>query len=378
MPHFLSYNCVPKLFLVWTLLVVTPAHANFISRDRIAPYVDSQASMVLLSSGYSVAGIPPQLQAEYNECKAQARQELELSLKQNWRIFTDEDEIRRVVTSKLNRFIATLSSLVFAHEVDTKVAQKITNFLALHGLYESSIPKDQLQNFYTKKYAVIDQLQQRMRNDGRGYLRSCEIESAIEREFAGFVYSVCHPEPSAPPLVDWICNLANNWNKPVTPSAPSAPPIAPVSPALPVNASYVAASQIESAVLAVAREVLRSEGIAPENVAARAVSDYSEHIQKSIARTKKFAAAAWDGKVARSQIETIVREELKPVIDKIKLRSEQCAICQEGYTRGQTIGFLQCGHLFHDDCIHTSLAYKQQCPLCRASATIVTQKEVVG
>ena len=155
MTHFLSHNCVPKLFFVWTLLVVTPAHANFISRDRLAPYVDSQASMVLLSSGYSVAGIPPQLQAEYNECKVQARQEIELSLKQNWRIFTDEDEIRRVVTSNLNRFIATLSSLVFAHEVDTKVTQKITNFLVLHGLYESSITKEQLQNFYTKKYAVI-------------------------------------------------------------------------------------------------------------------------------------------------------------------------------------------------------------------------------
>jgi hypothetical protein len=219
--------------------------------------------MILRSHGYSAGGIPTQFQAEYDGCKQQARKELDTMLSQSWRIFTDEDEIKRVVETKLTTFIATLNTLVFVHEIDDKVTQKINNFLSTHGYTQSSVPKDSLQIFYAKKYSIIQQLHERMTRDNRCYVRSSEVDQLVTTAYAEFIASLNSPSP----IVDWLCDVATNWNKP---SAPQTPPT--------VGATYFTASQIESAVMTNACQTLRAQGIDPNNVPARAVSDYSEHI----------------------------------------------------------------------------------------------------
>nr|GMD07163.1 E3 ubiquitin-protein ligase MBR2-like [Ipomoea batatas] len=47
---------------------------------------------------------------------------------------------------------------------------------------------------------------------------------------------------------------------------------------------------------------------------------------------------------------------------------EPCCICQEEYVAGENIGTLQCGHLFHTDCIKKWLTLKNLCPICKITA----------
>ncbi|GJT38370.1 retrovirus-related pol polyprotein from transposon TNT 1-94 [Tanacetum coccineum] len=47
---------------------------------------------------------------------------------------------------------------------------------------------------------------------------------------------------------------------------------------------------------------------------------------------------------------------------------DTCAICYGEYEESKKIGKLQCGHLFHVDCLISWLSRKNSCPMCRASA----------
>lgn len=368
------FRCAQKSFLylafISVICITQSIYATYISRDRLPFYIDQQADIILRNHGYSAGGLPLQFVAEYGDCKALAKHEIESILSNNWRIFTDESEIKKVLELKLAKLITTLNSLIFVHEIDERVTRKINEFLSQHGYSERSIPKDHLTTFYAKKYSIIEQLRERMQRDARCYIRSSEVDQLVSSAYAEFISGIYMQSP----LSNWFHDIANYWNTPSTPQTP----LAPEQPILPQTTStYVHVSYLENAVITAAQKNLTQHNIDPNNIPARAVSSYSEHIQKSIARAKKFADAAWDNKIAQSKIEDIVQEELKPVIDNITLQSEQCAICQDGYKKGQTVGYLACGHLFHDDCLHTSLSYKQQCPLCRAVATIVTKKEIV-
>nr|GEX74327.1 hypothetical protein [Tanacetum cinerariifolium] len=45
---------------------------------------------------------------------------------------------------------------------------------------------------------------------------------------------------------------------------------------------------------------------------------------------------------------------------------DTCAICYDEYEENKKFGKLQCGHLFHMDCIKSWLSRKNSCPMCRA------------
>ena len=58
------------------------------------------------------------------------------------------------------------------------------------------------------------------------------------------------------------------------------------------------------------------------------------------------------------------------LVDKNKFRRE-CSICLEKYKFGNSLTFLECGHLFHRKCIYewfmNSVNYDLKCPVCRTS-----------
>ncbi|XP_050376596.1 uncharacterized protein LOC126793996 [Argentina anserina] len=47
----------------------------------------------------------------------------------------------------------------------------------------------------------------------------------------------------------------------------------------------------------------------------------------------------------------------------------KCIICQEEYEADDDMGRLNCGHLFHIQCIEQWLAHKKTCPFCKVEAT---------
>ncbi|KAJ9705391.1 hypothetical protein PVL29_003443 [Vitis rotundifolia] len=48
--------------------------------------------------------------------------------------------------------------------------------------------------------------------------------------------------------------------------------------------------------------------------------------------------------------------------------NDSCVICQEEYENEEKIGFLDCGHEYHADCLKKWLLVKNVCPLCKAPA----------
>ena len=47
-----------------------------------------------------------------------------------------------------------------------------------------------------------------------------------------------------------------------------------------------------------------------------------------------------------------------------------CIICREDMTFGQRVKKLQCGHLFHFQCLRTWLERQQSCPTCRQAIVV--------
>ena len=47
---------------------------------------------------------------------------------------------------------------------------------------------------------------------------------------------------------------------------------------------------------------------------------------------------------------------------------ESCVICQEEYEKEEKIGFLDCGHEYHADCLKKWLLRENVCPICRSPA----------
>ncbi|GJY96175.1 reverse transcriptase domain-containing protein [Tanacetum coccineum] len=52
---------------------------------------------------------------------------------------------------------------------------------------------------------------------------------------------------------------------------------------------------------------------------------------------------------------------------------DTCAICYGEYEESKKIGKLQCGHLFHVDCLISWISRKNSCPICRATALTVRE-----
>ncbi|CAM8938476.1 unnamed protein product [Rhodiola kirilowii] len=59
----------------------------------------------------------------------------------------------------------------------------------------------------------------------------------------------------------------------------------------------------------------------------------------------------------------VKQRQSRPRKDKI----EPCCICKDEYQKGQKIGTLKCGHVFHPGCIKEWLLVKNSCPICKSA-----------
>lgn len=75
--------------------------------------------------------------------------------------------------------------------------------------------------------------------------------------------------------------------------------------------------------------------------------------------------------------EETILERLQVITPKAKFGGENkgekeeidtCSICYDEYEENKKIGKMQCGHLFHLECIKSWLLCKNSCPMCRATA----------
>ncbi|KAG8055927.1 hypothetical protein GUJ93_ZPchr0001g30682 [Zizania palustris] len=58
------------------------------------------------------------------------------------------------------------------------------------------------------------------------------------------------------------------------------------------------------------------------------------------------------------------------------LENDACIICQEEYRVKECIGTLDCGHMYHEDCIKQWLMVKNLCPICKTTAFFVYKERI--
>jgi hypothetical protein len=49
----------------------------------------------------------------------------------------------------------------------------------------------------------------------------------------------------------------------------------------------------------------------------------------------------------------------------VRNKRPECAICYEPFTKQGKFVELDCGHIFHEDCLAGWTAREQKCPMCR-------------
>ncbi|CAL5187870.1 unnamed protein product [Lathyrus oleraceus] len=69
----------------------------------------------------------------------------------------------------------------------------------------------------------------------------------------------------------------------------------------------------------------------------------------------------------------IERDFHVPNPNETSTQNETCTICQEDYVEGETIGRLDCRHIYHLECIKQWLLLKNVCPICKKTALKVDE-----
>ncbi|KAK2657500.1 hypothetical protein Ddye_010552 [Dipteronia dyeriana] len=80
-------------------------------------------------------------------------------------------------------------------------------------------------------------------------------------------------------------------------------------------------------------------------------------------------------RVVRWVIYTNLRQrEFHPIEAGSPAPGECCCICQEKYASGEVIGNLDCGHVYHVECITQWVLLKNSCPICKAPALAALER----
>ena len=56
--------------------------------------------------------------------------------------------------------------------------------------------------------------------------------------------------------------------------------------------------------------------------------------------------------------------------DETTMKSEQCSICIENFTKDSTVCIIPCNHLFHKECLSEWGKWQQNCPFCKRSISV--------
>jgi hypothetical protein len=143
------------------------------------------------------------------------------------------------------------------------------------------------------------------------------------------------------------------------------------------NFPIIYSYEFDTKILELSTKELGYHGITTNNLPARVVSDFNEAIKKIKARFQTIMALENRNYVTQNEAETVIRDELKLIWDKLNYIGETCSICLENFKPGDKVGILNCNgaHFFHKDCIYVWLNTdaRKSCPLCRQENLIVAQ-----
>jgi hypothetical protein len=366
--------------------------------------IDQQVRQTALNfmscQGFAPHTIPPQMIAEYDQHLEDAIAHAKQQIRNQYNDYVELSKIEEIVREAFGKFSTTLRTLVYSHDLDHKVTQVIHATLVDNGLNPDTIPSDMISEYHQKGQQITSKLRRTMSTDRREYVRMYEIEQEAQKELADLIRKAKNSHSSPWNFFDWLFGHNNSTHNNNTQNhgtqsghnnnahhnSPHSNSSTHNNSSLSHNSSSnnnnsnsddVQRHQLDQKAQSAAHAVLRSNGIDPDKLPARVISNYSDALQKIILRMKNIMSVNSRNVVYAREIESAAREELKPIINQIRYIGEICTICQDHYAPGERIGTLTCGHIYHKDCVYTWLAQQKSCPLCRKNNVIVASQETI-
>jgi len=347
-----------------------------IHRNNIEQHVRDVARTYMIVQGFTPSSIPQRLQPEYESTIIDAITALRRIADTGGRSYVDDTEIEQIVPQKVDKFVHTMRSLVLGYNLDAKVTEIIHTTLQTNNLSPDTIPSNMITEYHRIGKEITQKLSRTMSNDSRDYVRINEIESTVRNDLSSFINRVIAARNntstqnnSSWSFWDWFSGSNSNNNNQNQANNNASNYV--------TNSSNIKRHELDKKTFDAVYKVLRTHGIDPDKVPARVVSDYSDKVQKIIARMRDIMQQSRRDYVYKNELELAATHEMQSIIDKINYVGETCTICLDNYTKGQKVGLLNCGHTFHKDCVYTWLEHQKTCPLCRQNNVIVATHETV-
>ncbi len=345
-----------------------------INRNNLNFYIRQAAEQYLSTQGFNPYSIPDKLRPDYEQ-KIQDVMDALLNKLSYYPNKIDYAEVQVSVSQKMYPFAENLRTVVCDYAFESAVTQAISNYLLTKGLSQNQIKDRDIAEFVNRSGEVTNSLRRIMRNDGRNYVRSNEIDKAINDQMAAFVArikaTVTYPTPQQPVnsqasstgWFDWLLgsDAGTSQQHISTPSN-----------------NKIMLYELETNVTNAVNNTLKTHNVDPNKIPARVVSDYSEKVQRTIRELKDVMNRSGRTFVWRDELEQSALSNMQPIIDKIYFRGEMCVVCQDNYTKGVRVGILSCGHHYHKDCFYQWLNRQKTCPMCRAQNVFVEKIETAG
>ncbi|MBX9830526.1 E3 ubiquitin protein ligase [Candidatus Babeliales bacterium] len=352
-------------------------HGIMVSSFNVRDRVTEIARQFLQAQGFPVNTIPTRIAPEYYTKIDDTVQFLNNRMSAQGRSYVDLEEVQEAVRTNLRELVGTLRTLVKSADLARRADEVIKRVTREAGINPDTMAAAHVAEYHRRGEAVVSRMRAIMAQDGRDYVREKEIEDETSREMKAF-FARINGRPNTSwesttsstnstnreregGVFDWLNFLFGGNDQPTTPPPPPA--------------NVVNNLQLDNKVLEIAGNILRNNGIDPNNVPARAVSDYSDAIQ-AIIRTVK-GQMNYQGTTTTETIASVAGQALVTVINKIKFIGEICVVCQDNYQRSETVGTLNCGHGYHTDCIAAWLYNNPSCPLCRQQFVYIASRELV-
>lgn len=358
------------------------ADSSIIRKHDLEYHVRQTAEQFLANEGFGPFYIPARLLSDYEQKLQTARQELLKRINQQGGLYLDASDVQATISRTMRPFADNLRNIIHDYQLEAVLINAIQSYLATKGLTQDDIPARDVAEYINRSAIVMDKLKTIMRNDRRSYVRVFEVEKEIENALKLFVSRIANAQSQSynqnsyssnqnvVTSFDWFDQFFNTSTQPK-------PSIVTTTPGTTANASKIMDYDLEQSVTNAAYSILRTYNIDPNKIPARAISEYSAKVQKSLQILKNLMIRSGRTYVWKDELETTMLQEMQSVVDKINFIGESCAICLDDYTIGQRIGIVSCSHHFHSDCIYTWFKQQKTCPMCRAQNVIVAQIETM-
>ncbi len=330
-----------------------------IYRSDIKYTVRSIADSYIKAKNVDLYALPNKIQSDYANSLTVAGNLLLETCWNQGTLYIHYDQIEMVTKQEVDKFIKIAKSVVLKPDIDKKINDFLCDLLHKNGLTKDDVLKSDEKEFQTLHQHVKNRLNKIMANHFCSYVYTGEIDTAVIEEFTSLIKHVKDQDKidtssTWQDFWDWLFGKDTQSNNPTPKTTHTCKTY--------LDYDIIHSYEIEETVLEISNQFLIDSKYEPENIPARVVSDYSDAVQKIISRTKD--KMGYLHSLYAYEVKKLAEEELQSIIDKIRFKGEICSICLDEIRPKEVLGFLDCGHFFHKDCIEKSLNYRCKCPLC--------------